>query len=63
MTDCLYCQRNNPDNAADCLNCGMSLPADTQRNKQQRERRFIWFCAALTVFCLAMAIWLPRTLF
>jgi hypothetical protein len=62
MSNCLYCQYNNPADITDCRNCGMLLPNDTQRSQQQRERRFIWFCAALTIFCLSMTIWLPRTL-
>lgn len=62
MTNCLYCQRDNPDNAADCHNCGMLLPSRSQFAAERRERRFIWFCAALTVFCLVMSIWLPRAL-
>ncbi|MCZ4323158.1 hypothetical protein SAMN05216370_3113 [Pseudomonas peli] len=63
MPNCLYCQRENPEKATDCQKCGMLLPAHNQRDKQQRERRFVWFCAALTIFCLTMAVWLPRTLF
>jgi len=63
MSHCLYCQCANPQSAIDCHNCGMLLPTDARHNKHRRERRFVWFCAALTVFCLGMAIWLPRALF
>lgn len=62
MSNCLYCQCDNPDNSADCYNCGMLLPSQARFGEERRERRFIWFCAALTVFCLAMSIWLPRAL-
>lgn len=62
MSDCLYCQCNNPDSAGECHNCGMLLPAEAQLADERRERRFIWFCAALTGFCLVMVIWLPRSL-
>ncbi len=62
MSNCLYCQCDNPNSTDECHNCGMFLPTDTQLIEQRRERRFIWFCAALTVFCLTMAIWLPRGL-
>jgi hypothetical protein len=41
----------------------MLLPTETLLAAERRERRFIWFCGALTVFCLAMSVWLPRALF
>lgn len=62
MSNCLYCQSANPDTGTDCLSCGMPLPAETDLSQARRERRFIWFCAALSVFCLAMMVWLPRAL-
>ena len=62
MSNCLYCQCENPDNVDDCHNCGMLLPARAQFAAERRERHFIWFCGALTVFCLVMVFWLPRSL-
>lgn len=62
MSNCLYCQYDNPDSTNECDNCGMLLPTEAQFAAERRERRFIWFCAGLTVFCLVMSIWLPRAL-
>ena len=56
---CLYCQRTQPDAAQNCGDCGMPLP--TQRPQQRRQRRFLWFCIGLTLFCVAMMLWLPRS--
>ena len=63
MSNCLYCQSDNPESNEECHHCGMLLPTETVLAAERRERRFIWFCGALTVFCLAMSIWLPRALF
>jgi len=62
MPDCLYCQRSMPAGSPRCHHCGMPLPADAERARKQRLRRFQWFCAGLALFCAAMMIWLPRSL-
>ncbi len=56
---CLYCQRPQPEQAVACTDCGMPLPTD--RPQQRRQRRFLWFCVALAVFCGVMMVWLPRS--
>ena len=56
MPKCLYCQQDNPPGDAECSNCGMLLP-------ERRQRRFLWFCIALSIFCAVMIVWLPRYLF
>ena len=63
MSTCLYCQCQNPDSNVECHSCGMLLPTEALLAEERRERRFIWFCGALMVFCLVMSIWLPRALF
>ena len=63
MSCCLYCQCDNPNCMAECHNCGMPLPSEAELSEDSREWHFIWFCTALTVFCLTMSIWLPRALF
>ena len=40
----------------------MPLPAAAHRARQQRLRRFQWFCAGLALFCALMIYWLPRSL-
>ncbi|MFQ7901330.1 DnrP protein [Stutzerimonas degradans] len=60
MPKCLYCQEENPPYQTDCLNCGMPLPARTDGAGERRQRRFLWFCIALTIFCAVMIVWLPR---
>ncbi|CDZ95812.1 MULTISPECIES: hypothetical protein [Pseudomonadaceae] len=60
MPKCLYCQQDNPPNDAECGTCGMPLPEHAHRAPQRRQRRFMWFCIGLTVFCFAMMLWLPR---
>ncbi len=62
MSNCLYCQTDNPDTTLDCQSCGMPLPAEAYVHQERREQRFIWFCALLTVFCIVMMVWLPRAL-
>ena len=57
---CLYCQRPQPEQAIACGDCGMPLPTD--KPQQRRQRRFLWFCIALALFCLVMMLWLPRSL-
>lgn len=60
MSTCLYCQRPQPDEATTCTHCGMPLPGS--QPQRRRERRFLWFCVGLTLFCLLMMWWLPRSL-
>ncbi|CAD5107165.1 protein DnrP [Zestomonas carbonaria] len=60
MRQCLYCQQSSPDDQSDCSHCGMPLPAGQAIARQRRLRRFHWFCIGLGLFCLAMAVWLPR---
>lgn len=60
MRQCLYCQQASPDDQADCPHCGMPLPAEQAQARQRRLRRFKLFCVVLAVFCVAMAVWLPR---
>jgi len=62
MPECLYCQRSMPSGAPECQHCGMPLPVAAERARKRRLRRFQWFCAGLTVFCVAMMYWLPRSL-
>lgn len=51
-----------PSDAHTCHHCGMPLPAAAHRARQQRLRRFQWFCAGLALFCALMIYWLPRSL-
>ncbi|MCF7201726.1 DnrP protein [Pseudomonas oligotrophica] len=63
MAACLYCQQDNPKGESECRNCGMPLPAHADGARERRQRRFLWFCIALAVFCAVMIVWLPRNLF
>ncbi|KRW66855.1 hypothetical protein [Stutzerimonas nitrititolerans] len=63
MPNCLYCQQQNPPKQAECDNCGMPLPEHADSAPERRQRRFMWFCIWLTVFCGVMIVWLPRHLF
>ncbi|WP_283162978.1 hypothetical protein [Bordetella genomosp. 2] len=40
----------------------MPLPTQAERARQRRLRRFQGFCVGLTLFCVLMIYWLPRTL-
>nr|WP_298145423.1 DnrP protein [uncultured Pseudomonas sp.] len=62
MPQCLYCQRDNPPRETECGHCGMPLPALSEKNAERRQRRFMWFCIGLTVFCAVMIVWLPRSI-
>ncbi|MEN2508408.1 DnrP protein [Stutzerimonas stutzeri] len=63
MPRCLYCQQPNPPQEAECSHCGMPLPAHADTACERRQRKFFWFCIALTVFCAVMIVWLPRHFF
>ncbi|AUG41575.1 protein DnrP [Pseudomonas chlororaphis] len=58
---CLYCQQSNPPRQSACRHCGMPLPATAAHAEQRRLRRFTGFCIGLTIFCVAMFFWLPRS--
>ncbi|MFS1286531.1 protein DnrP [Pseudomonas piscis] len=60
QVQCLYCQQDNPPGAEHCQHCGMPLPARAAQAGARRQKRFMGFCIALTLFCLAMVLWLPR---
>ncbi|MCU7247496.1 protein DnrP [Pseudomonas koreensis] len=60
MPICLYCQHANPDDETECSRCGMPLPTLAARAGERRQRRFMWFCLGLTLFCVVMFFWLPR---
>ncbi|SDB08462.1 protein DnrP [Pseudomonas sp. NFACC13-1] len=59
---CLYCQQANPVDTTECHQCGMPLPAEAARADERRLRRFGWFCGGLTIFCIVMFFWLPRSI-
>lgn len=63
MRRCLYCQHTNPAAASDCNECGMPLPARAEQASEDRQRRFMWFCLGLTLFCVSMFFWLPRSIY
>ncbi|APC18748.1 protein DnrP [Pseudomonas frederiksbergensis] len=62
MPVCLYCQHTNPPQQSECRQCGMPLPVMAERVQERRLRRFRWFCIGLTIFCVAMFFWLPRSI-
>ncbi|MCG6575702.1 protein DnrP [Pseudomonas sp. AF32] len=59
---CLYCQQTNPVSETQCRQCGMPLPTEAAQAQERRLRRFTWFCVGLTVFCVVMFFWLPRSI-
>ncbi|UVM41034.1 protein DnrP [Pseudomonas sp. B21-017] len=61
MPVCLYCQHANPSQETECHQCGMPLPALAEHAGERRQRQFMWFCVGLTVFCVVMFFWLPRS--
>lgn len=62
MPKCLYCQRDSPAPCKDCQHCGMPLPTDTDSRHTRSQQRFTWFCIGLSLFCVVMFFWLPRSL-
>lgn len=62
MAQCLYCQQENPSELESCQHCGMALPRQQEQRAAQKLVRFKWFVIALSIFCLFMIFWLPRTL-
>ncbi|MGG7647882.1 protein DnrP [Pseudomonas sp. ES4] len=62
MPVCLYCQHTNPAQETECSQCGMPLPALAAQAGERRLRRFTWFCIGLTIFCVVMFFWLPRSI-
>ncbi len=61
MAQCLYCQQDNPPQEQNCQRCGMALPRQQEQKAAQKLQRFKWFVLLLTIFCLVMIFWLPRT--
>lgn len=61
MAHCLYCQQDNPVDEGNCQHCGMPLPRQQEHNAARRLQRFKWFVIALSLFCLFMIFWLPRS--
>lgn len=59
---CLYCQQTQPGDATECRRCGMPLPVEAAKAGERRLRRFTWFCVGLTIFCIVMFFWLPRSI-
>jgi hypothetical protein len=37
------------------------MPLPTNQPQLRRQRRFLWFCIGLTLFCVVMMLWLPRS--
>ncbi|MGW8466821.1 protein DnrP [Pseudomonas sp. CLCA07] len=62
MPVCLYCQLANPAQETECRQCGMPLPAFAAQAGERRLRQFMWFCIGLTIFCVTMFFWLPRSI-
>ena len=62
MPVCLYCQHAYAPQQTECRQCGMPLPALAEHAEERRLRRFTWFCIGLTIFCVAMFFWLPRSI-
>ncbi len=62
MSQCLYCQHETTPAQADCSQCGMPLPTQTEQLKERQLKRFKWFCIGLTIFCAVMIVWLPRSM-
>lgn len=61
MPVCLYCQHESPAGQTTCDNCGMNLPQQTERKEARRLLRFKLFVIGLTIFCVIMFFWLPRS--
>jgi len=40
----------------------MPLPARSVQAGERRQRRFLWFCIGLALFCALMILWLPRSI-
>jgi hypothetical protein len=40
----------------------MPLPALADQVGARRQRRFLWFCIGLALFCAGMILWLPRAI-
>jgi hypothetical protein len=46
--------------SADCPHCGAPSHFQQQGENPRRQRRFIIFVIVVTLFCLAMIVYLPR---
>lgn len=57
---CLYCGKDIEETAAACPHCGARSHFQKQGENPWRQRRFRIYVILLTLFCLAMALWLPR---
>jgi len=57
---CLYCGKDVAETAATCPHCGAPSHFQKQGENPRRQRRFRIYVILLALFCLAMALWLPR---
>ena len=57
---CLYCGGDVPAHSADCPHCGAPSHFQQQGENPRRRRRFIIYVILVSLFCLAMIVYLPR---
>lgn len=57
---CPRCGMTIAASRAHCPLCGTALGNPSQPTHNKAQRRFIVWFVLLTLFCLALALWLPR---
>ena len=60
LIPCLYCQTENESQQLNCTNCGMPLAKKHPNNKTDKLNFFVKAFILITIFCIAMVIYLPR---
>jgi predicted nucleic acid-binding Zn ribbon protein len=56
QANCTHCGGEINTQSTRCAHCGIPLLKNQHNNPQ---RKFILFFIAVTIFCLAMILWLP----
>lgn len=57
---CLYCGQTMADTRADCPHCGAPSHFQKRGENPRRRRLFVALFVLLVLFCIVIAIWLPR---
>ena len=58
--NCLVCGKRIGGDMARCPYCNAEVGSKQADNGKLKSGRFIWLVVALAIFCLVVALWLPR---
>jgi predicted amidophosphoribosyltransferase len=57
---CSHCGQVMPDSYTRCPVCGNDVDKQAKLVRSKPQQRFVVWFVVLTIFCLVVALWLPR---